>query len=228
MEIERRYGRESSEFHETLAVQLAGLQTHYSLLSVERSKLLKDLGLALDSQTILNLKEQLRDLEAEIDSVLREFERWYGRESSEFRETLALQLIGLQDYYSMLSKRIMWLDTDLGRTLDSLTQQILNERRHDVEIERDEVVAKMLELEKQIEPNQPFGPAIERRYGRESSEFQDTHAIQHDGLQDYYSTLTKRINALDTDWVRAVDSLERQILKERRHDLEVERDEVVA
>lgn len=47
-------------------------------------------------------------------------------------------------------------------------------------------------------------------------------------LQRRSDTLTKRIAAVDTDIDRALDSMQRQVLEERRNDLATERDQVAS
>ncbi len=60
------------------------------------------------------------------------------------------QLTELQGRYETLSKRIAALDKDLGRTLDSETKLVLEERRQELVAERDRAAADMARIERQL------------------------------------------------------------------------------
>ncbi len=62
----------------------------------------------------------------------------------------ATQLGALRCRYEMLTKRITALDTDIGRELDSERKLVLQERRADLVIERNQNVAEIQRLENEI------------------------------------------------------------------------------
>ena len=63
---------------------------------------------------------------------------------------LSQQLVQSQNRYETLSKRIAALDKDLGRTLDSEHKLMLQERRRDLIVEREEVAKEMAQIEQQL------------------------------------------------------------------------------
>ena len=63
---------------------------------------------------------------------------------------LKTRLGELQRRFDMLTKRIAALDTDIGRTLQSLDKQVLEERQADLVLERDQVTADMESIERQL------------------------------------------------------------------------------
>jgi hypothetical protein len=63
---------------------------------------------------------------------------------------LAQQQSELQSLYETVSKRIAALDTDLGRALDSLSRQVLEEQRKEFVAQREEIVAQMARIEEQL------------------------------------------------------------------------------
>ena len=58
----------------------------------------------------------------------------------------------LQRHSDTLTKRIAALDTDIGRALDSMQRQVLEERRNDLATERDQVESEIEETERQLGP----------------------------------------------------------------------------
>jgi len=63
---------------------------------------------------------------------------------------LRQQLAEWQGRYETLSKRIAALDKDLGRTLDSETKVVLEERRQELVAEREQAAEEMAQIEGQI------------------------------------------------------------------------------
>lgn len=73
----------------------------------------------------------------------------FGRAS--FGENhLLQQKMELKAKYDTLSRRIAALDTDLGRALDSLSRQILEEQRKEFAAQREEIAAQMTRIEEQL------------------------------------------------------------------------------
>lgn len=62
----------------------------------------------------------------------------------------AIQLGELRRRYEVLTKRITALDTDIGRELDSERKLVLQERRADLVVERDQNVVEIQRLENEI------------------------------------------------------------------------------
>lgn len=63
---------------------------------------------------------------------------------------LKTRLSELQRRFDTLTKRIAALDTDIGRALQSLDKQVLEERRADLVLERDQTTAEMENIERQL------------------------------------------------------------------------------
>ena len=63
---------------------------------------------------------------------------------------LQQQLVEWQNRYETLSKRIAALDKDLGRTLDSETQVVLEARRQELAAEREQAAEEIAQIEKQL------------------------------------------------------------------------------
>ena len=66
------------------------------------------------------------------------------------RRHLETQLVELEKRRVTLSKRIDALDTDIGRELDSERKLVLEERRADLESERDQVAAQLASIEQKL------------------------------------------------------------------------------
>jgi len=64
---------------------------------------------------------------------------------------LRQQLAEWQARYETLSKRIAALDKDLGRTLDSETKVVLEERRQELVAEREQAAEEMAQIEGQLQ-----------------------------------------------------------------------------
>ncbi|MFZ1465395.1 MAG: hypothetical protein WAV60_15200, partial [Anaerolineae bacterium] len=60
------------------------------------------------------------------------------------------QLAEWQRRYETLSKRIAALDTDLGRTLDSETKFVLEERRQELVEEREQAAEEIAQIEERL------------------------------------------------------------------------------
>jgi hypothetical protein len=73
-----------------------------------------------------------------------------GGHSDTAARHLRQQLTELQGRYETLSKRVAALDKDLGRTLDSETKLILEERRQELVAERAQVADDMARIEHQL------------------------------------------------------------------------------
>ena len=65
---------------------------------------------------------------------------------------LKTKLGELQRRSDTLTKRIAALDTDIDRALDSMTHQVLEERRNDLATERDQVASEIEEIERRLAP----------------------------------------------------------------------------
>lgn len=63
---------------------------------------------------------------------------------------LETQYRELERQYQTLTDRIAALDTDIGRELDSERKLVLKERRADLAAERDQVLARLKEIERQL------------------------------------------------------------------------------
>jgi hypothetical protein len=79
------------------------------------------------------------------------------------RERLKAELVRLQTQHDTWTRRIAALDTDIGRALDSLQKQILEERRGDLVAEREMVIGQMQEIETrfrsaEVMPTPPIDP----------------------------------------------------------------------
>ncbi len=66
------------------------------------------------------------------------------------RKRLEDELARLQTQYDTYTRRLAALDTDIGRALGSLEKQVLEERRTEVEAERQQVVDQIQRIEEQL------------------------------------------------------------------------------
>lgn len=66
------------------------------------------------------------------------------------RKRLEDELARLQTQYDTYTRRLAALDTDIGRALGSLEKQVLEERRAEVEAERQQVIEQMQRIEEQL------------------------------------------------------------------------------
>ncbi len=66
------------------------------------------------------------------------------------RKRLEDELVRLQTQFDTYSRRLAALDTDIGRALGSLEKQVLQERRAEVEAERQQVTEQMQRIEEQL------------------------------------------------------------------------------
>ena len=73
-------------------------------------------------------------------------------ESSASVRLLKTKLGELQRRSDTLTKRIAAVDTDIGRALDGMTHQVLEERRNDLATERDQVASEIEEIERRLAP----------------------------------------------------------------------------
>jgi hypothetical protein len=71
-------------------------------------------------------------------------------EASASERHLRTRLGELQRRYDTLTRRIAALDTDIGRALQSLDKQVLEERKSDLVLERDQVAEEMESIAKQL------------------------------------------------------------------------------
>lgn len=72
------------------------------------------------------------------------------RQTSASVRHLRTQLNELQRRFDILTKRIAALDTDIGRALQSLDKQVLEERRAELALERDQITAEMDSIEQKL------------------------------------------------------------------------------
>ena len=68
-------------------------------------------------------------------------------QSEKRNDRLRNELMELQDKYDTLSQRIVARDKEIGRTLDLVRKQILEEERVDWAKEREHVASRMTEIE---------------------------------------------------------------------------------
>ncbi|QLQ08642.1 MAG: hypothetical protein HZY76_23465 [Anaerolineae bacterium] len=61
-------------------------------------------------------------------------------------------MVELQSRYDTFTERIVALDTDLGRTLDSEHRLTLQQRRQELVAERSQMAAEMAQIEQQLTP----------------------------------------------------------------------------
>ena len=87
---------------------------------------------------------------ASVDSTNRNAAGNQNRQSDANRRHLWQLHVELLGRYDTISKRIMALDTDLGRAMDSLSRQVLEEQRKEFAAQREEIAAQMARIEEQL------------------------------------------------------------------------------
>lgn len=150
------------EDDESARERLAKLQKNYDLLTRRVASLDQDIARTISSYEKLALEERRAAFEQEREELVQNMVTIEAQQAGKSdrqpnsapihpeRRHLELRQVELQKRYDTMSRRIAAIDTDIGRELDSLRRQILDERRSELAAERDQVASELMLIEHRL------------------------------------------------------------------------------